>query len=241
MTPNLSEVGAEARELLYRAYDGVLSTHSVEMPGYPFGSVVPYCLDRRGRPVILIANIAQHTRNITANPKVSLLVLDRSVDDVQANGRLTLLADACPVPSGDLEETAERYYSFFPDSRDYHKTHAFAFHRLEPVRLRYIGGFGRIHWLTPDDVLRANPFTAEEECAMVRHMNEDHSEALRGYCARAGVSLPPGGVPVMAGVDGEGFHLRVGARIVRFSFATPVATPSEVRAALVQMARAEAF
>lgn len=238
MTPNLTEIGAEARELLCRTYDGVLSTHSVEMQGFPFGSVVPYCLDRRGRPVILIADIAQHTRNIAANPTVSLIVLDRSVDDVQANGRLTLLAGAHPVPSEDLEDTAERYYSFFPDSRDYHKTHAFAFYRLEPVRLRYIGGFGRIHWLPPDAVPRANPFTAEEERAMVRHMNEDHPEALQAYCARADISLPPGGVPVMVGIDGEGFHLRVGARIVRFAFPAPVATPAEVRAALVQMARA---
>jgi putative heme iron utilization protein len=237
MTPNPTEIGAEARELLYRAYDGVLSTHSVEMQGFPFGSVVPYCLDRRGRPVILIADIAQHTRNIVANPKVSLIVLDRSVDDVQANGRLTLLAGAHPVPGEDLEDTAERYYSFFPDRRDDHKTHTFTFYRMEPVRLRYIGGFGRIHWLHPDAVLRANPFTAREERAMVLHMNEDHPETLRTYCVRAGISLPSGGKPVMVGIDGEGFHLRVGARIVRFAFPTPVATPAEVRAALAQMAR----
>lgn len=32
-----------ARELLLKEYRGVLSTHSKSMPGYPFGSVVPYC------------------------------------------------------------------------------------------------------------------------------------------------------------------------------------------------------
>ncbi|MGH9816446.1 MAG: heme iron utilization protein, partial [Candidatus Acidiferrales bacterium] len=56
--------GAEARQLLLRDYQGVLSTLSVAVSGYPFGSLVPYCLDRQGRPIILISRIAQHSKNI---------------------------------------------------------------------------------------------------------------------------------------------------------------------------------
>ncbi|MDF9391039.1 MULTISPECIES: HugZ family protein [Methylococcus] len=230
------EIGTEARALLNQAYDGVLSTHSADMPGYPFGSVMPYCLDRGGVPVIYIANIAQHTRNIQANPKVSLIVLDRSVGDVQTNGRLTLLADAQPVQEDEVD-AAERYFSFFPDARRFHNTHSFAFYRLLPVRLRYIGGFGRIHWLSPDRVLRPNPFRAEEERAMLEHMNADHRQAMRRYCEAAGVSLEAGCEPSMVGIDGEGFHLRVGTRVARFPFPAPVSTPAEVRAALVAMVR----
>ena len=33
------------------------------------------------------------------------------------------------------------------DSRDYHRTHDFAYYRLEPARARWIGGFGRIAWI----------------------------------------------------------------------------------------------
>jgi len=33
------------------------------VPGYPFGSVVPYCLDRQGRRVIHISRIAQHCKS----------------------------------------------------------------------------------------------------------------------------------------------------------------------------------
>ena len=44
-----------ARELLLKEYHGVLSTHSKAMPGFPFGSVVPYCLDAQGRPLLLIS------------------------------------------------------------------------------------------------------------------------------------------------------------------------------------------
>ena len=54
------EAAKNARELLLKEYRGVLSTHSKSMPGFPFGSVVPYCLDEQGRPLILISRIAQH-------------------------------------------------------------------------------------------------------------------------------------------------------------------------------------
>lgn len=58
------EAAKNARELLLKEYRGVLSTHSKSMPGFPFGSVVPYCLDEQGRPLILISRIAQHTHNL---------------------------------------------------------------------------------------------------------------------------------------------------------------------------------
>ena len=232
-----TNAGAEARQLLLRDYQGVLSTLSVAVSGYPFGSVVPYCLDRQGRPIILISRIAQHTKNILADPKVSLIAIECGVDDIQTAARLTLLADAARIPPED-EDTPERYYRYFPQSRDYHKTHDFDFHRLEPVRARYIGGFGDIHWLEPNQLLLPNPFTGEEELGMVRHMNEDHTEAMQRYCLNAGLALPEAVTPVMTGIDAEGFHLRLGARIVRFEFPSPVQSPMEVRQALVAMARA---
>lgn len=228
--------GAQARRLLLREYHGVLSTHSVDAPGYPFGSVVPYCLDREGQPAILISRIAQHTKNIKANAKVSLIVAEDEAEDVQAAARLTLLADAVRV-ADQREDIAARYYEYFPDSRGYHATHDFDFYRLMLARARYIGGFGEIHWLRPEDLLRPNPFARAEESGMIRHMNEDHVEAMRHYCRRADLPLEQGIEPVFAGVDAEGFHLRVGAKIVRFEFPQAVGNSQEVRAALVAMAR----
>src|SRR5690606_26860432 len=72
-----------ARELLLKEYRGMLATHSQKMPGFPFGSVVPYCLDGQGWPLLLISRIAQHTRNLRADPRCSLLVGERDAEDVQ--------------------------------------------------------------------------------------------------------------------------------------------------------------
>ena len=197
------KAGKHARELLLKEYRGVLSTHSKAMPGFPFGSVVPYCLDAEGRPLILISRIAQHTHNLGQDAKCSLLVGERGAEDVQAVGRLTLLAEARQLSDeSEIEAAAQRYYRFFPQSRDYHRAHDFDFWRLEPVRWRFIGGFGAIHWL--DQVTLANPFAADgSEASMVEHMNEDHAKAIAHYVELA--DLPRHEPAQMAGVDSEAF------------------------------------
>ena len=103
-----AEARKHARQLLLKEYRGVLSTHSQAMPGFPFGSVVPYCLDARGWPLLLISRIAQHTRNLKADARCSLLVGERAAEDVQAAGRLTLLAEARQLDDGAAIEAAAR-------------------------------------------------------------------------------------------------------------------------------------
>ncbi|MDE1163891.1 MAG: DUF2470 domain-containing protein [Pseudomonas sp.] len=226
----------QARELLLKEYRGVLSTHSKSMPGFPFGSVVPYCLDAQGNPLILISRIAQHTHNLQRDPKCSLLVGEREAEDVQAVGRLTVLAEARPLSDPQaIEAAAQRYYRFFPDSQNYHSAHDFDFWVLEPVRHRYIGGFGAIHWL--DDVTLANPFAGKAEASMVEHMNADHAKAIAHYVELAG--LPAKAAAQMAGVDSEGLHLRIGQALYWLAFEKPCNTPVQVREALVSLAHAD--
>lgn len=231
-----AEAGAEARALLLDACQGILSTNSKEMPGFPFGSVAPFCLDAQGRPLLLISELAQHTKNLRADPRCSFIVVAHG-EDIQANARLTLVGECRPLADeSEIAAAAARYYRYFPDSTDFHRVHDFRFFRLEPVRCRYIGGFGRIHWAEPSAVLLANPFAGEREADIVAHMNADHADALAHYCRDAGIE--PGDRPLhMAGIDAEGIHLRLGARIVRISFPAPVATPGAAREALVAMAR----
>lgn len=231
------DAAAAARDLLCRCYDGVLATVSVDVPGYPFGSVVPYCLDSHGRPLILIATIAQHTKNIRADGRVSLTVFDRAEPDLQAAGRVTVLGDAQRL--SDHERTlALRYYRYFPQSHDYDRTHDFAFYAIAPRRIRYIGGFGAIHWFEPAALVLANPFDADAERGIVDHMNVDHADALHHYCAQADIAVPDGVTPELVGCDSEGINLRLAARVVRIAFPAPAQTLQGVRQTLVAMARA---
>ncbi|MNH11405.1 Pyridoxamine 5'-phosphate oxidase [compost metagenome] len=206
------------------------------MPGFPFGSVVPYCLDADGNPLILISRIAQHTHNLQKDPKCSLLVGERDAQDVQAVGRLTVLAEAHKLVEPEaVEAAAERYYRYFPESANYHQAHDFDFWVLKPVRHRYIGGFGAIHWV--DHLSLANPFAGKAEQSMIEHMNSDHANAIEHYVQLSG--LPQGVAAQMVGIDSEGMHLRIGQGLHWLPFAAPCNTPIQVREALVFLARAD--
>jgi putative heme iron utilization protein len=219
-----------ARSLFLRESFGVLSTISLDVPGYPFGSVTPYCADEFNRPILYISHIAQHTKNILADPRVSLTVVERNenTDDVQAQGRVTCIAEARPVAESD-SVVRERYFRYFPSARQYEQTHDFAFFRLEPVRIRFIGGFGQIYWVEPGEFMTKNPFSSQQELRIIDHMNKDHADALRHYAS---------GVPaVMIGIDAEGFDLRGDEKKLRLEFESPVGNMEQARQALIAMAK----
>src|SRR5437899_1325835 len=219
----------EARRLFLQQSFGVLSTISLDVPGYPFGSVTPYCADRQCRPVIYISRIAQHTRNILADPRVSLTILEKGEsDDVQARGRLTCIGDARPLGPGE-DDARERYFRYFPSSRQYAGTHDFEFFRLELVRLRFIGGFGQIYWIEPHEFVADNPFSPSQEARILQHMNDDHRAALQQYAG--------GDSAVMVGIDSDGFDVLKSNKKIRLFFETPVSNMDEARQALIAMAK----
>lgn len=226
----------EARELLLSEYQAILSTHSVDIEGYPFGSVVPYCMNKEGIPIILISAIAQHTKNILSNAKVSLIAVDSGADDLQTVGRITYIGNAEKLNENAVG-SSERYYRYFPQSRDYHLTHDFDFYLIQPVRIRYIGGFGQIYWVEKEDFILTNPFSYEEEKDMIEHMNSDHAEAIKHYCEQNNIALTSEDMPVMTGIDSEGFNIRNNSRIYRLNFSEQVSTTMDVRKALVEMVR----
>lgn len=228
-------------EVLYRTHFGVLSTFSVKYPAYPFGSVVPYCLDERGIPFILISRLAQHTQNLAENVHASLVVLEsaQSGSNIQTEARLTLLgrfekeSDAVSI-----DALAERYYRFFPASIGYHTELDFEFYRFEVERIRSIPGFGQARWLSPSALFQPNPFSREDEARIVDHMNSDHQDALARYSDLQGAAEEDGDEHLaMLGVDAAGFHMRIKGGIHRILFPSPVANLAEARQALVEMAR----
>src|SRR5688572_9544560 len=92
----------DADFLLRTRGKGMLATISKRIEGWPFGSIVPYAIDRRGRPIILIAGIAEHTKNIEHDDRVSLLLQEPEGEgDIQAKGRLTFLGRAEMIPDDD--------------------------------------------------------------------------------------------------------------------------------------------
>ena len=60
--------------------------------GFPMGSIVPFCVDHLGRPIILIAGIAAHTRNLKADNRGTLFIHDPNASgDPQSSWRASLI------------------------------------------------------------------------------------------------------------------------------------------------------
>ena len=222
----------QARELFRAARSGVLSSHSTKFPGYPYGSALPHITDHAGRPVILISHLAEHTHNVEADARVSFLVADAG-PDLQASSRAALLGSARLIE--DDERIRTRYLRFFPEQARYLDIGGFHFWAIEPFQIRFIEGFGSLHWITGERYLAASGEVPDAETEILEHMNEDHAEALLAYCKHV-YGLEPQRIE-MIGIDCDGFDVRADDRLLRFAFEHPIADATQARAALVALAR----
>lgn len=238
-------LASEARQFLRATRSGVLSTFSSKFTGYPFGSVAPFVLDHSGQPVVLISTIAEHTKNIIANPKISLLVFD-GTDDLQASARLTLIGEAKQIDKDD-ENLRARYLRYFPQAAGYFEMHDFNFYRIEITQARYIAGFGKMGWfsgneLSGEQFLNEPQPLAAQETSIIEHMNADHQHSLIAYCKHFhDIEVTN---PQMLGIDSDGFDVSVNlvgtnqTKNLRFNFEEPIHDAQSARAALVAMSKA---
>ncbi len=228
-----------ARTLMYLGRIGSLSTLSQKQPGFPFGSVMPYGLDERGRPIFLISTMAMHTKNLQANSRSSLLVAqpDASGDPLGAS-RVTVMGEVLPMPELDVAEARQLYLARYDNSRYWVDFEDFSFYRMDVVDVYYVGGFGVMGWVPASEYDCAQPdpladFTAE----IILHMNADHKDALI-LLARvlAGMESQEA---AMTSVDRLGFHVRLktqdGTRGARIAFLREVSNPGETREVLIEM------
>lgn len=154
-----------ALQLMHGSHYATLASHSTQLPGYPYATVLPYVLDPAHRPLLLISTLAEHTRNLLADGRCSLSVVEDGLRDVQAGARLTLVADAQRIePEPALLQRFCRYQAAAEDLLQLD----FMFFRLQPLRLRYIGGVGRMGWLEAAELDGLPLLTLEDEAALLR-------------------------------------------------------------------------
>ena len=220
----------QAREVVRAHRSGVLSTHSNKFPGYPYGSALPHVTDHLGRPVVLISHLAEHTRNIDTDARVSFIVCEQG-PDLQAQPRVTVLGDAHVMQ--DAASIEQRYLRFYPDHAQYLQIGGFRFYVIEPSQVRLIEGFGGLHWIARESYL-ATADLAPAEASILEHMNQEHRDALRNYCRH--VHRVETLDPQMVGIDCDGFDVRADDNLLRFAFSEPAANPAQVRSALVALA-----
>lgn len=235
---SVMSLARDARLWLRAHRHGLLSTHSRAVAGYPFGSVAPYVLDHEACPVLLISRLAEHTKNLAGDARVSLLIHEpaENVGDVQAQARVTLMGQAERVENpAHIEPRYERY---FPATRGYRTQLDFEFWRIVPVTLRAIAGFAKVHWVSREAYAPPPNTLTEDEASILEHMNADHAHTLRDYCRLQNVSDVTSAE--MIGIDCDGFDLNADAdvrRTLRFNFDEPVTSATAIRKALIALAQ----
>jgi len=128
----------------------VLATFSARHEGWPFASLTAFATSIAGEPLLLLSDLAEHTRNLRADPRASLLVHDTlAAEDAAAGARVTLIgtAERLVDTGAPRAEAQARYLEKNPEASTYLALADFHFWLLRIAEARFVNGFGAAGWL----------------------------------------------------------------------------------------------
>ncbi|HEV2187632.1 MAG TPA: DUF2470 domain-containing protein [Stellaceae bacterium] len=211
-----SDSGVACRRLMRLQTHAALAT---SRDGHPYVSLVALAVDYDCSPLLLLSDLAQHSRNIAADPRVSLLfdggMPAHAPADPLAEPRLTLLGEAVRCDDAPL---LARFTARHPSAATYAGFGDFRLYRVTMLRAHLVAGFGRISWVEADALRFAgNGATlAAAETAITEHMNTDHAEVVSLFAER--LARRGGAGWRMTGIDPEGVDLRRDGETARIDF-----------------------
>jgi 2-amino-4-hydroxy-6-hydroxymethyldihydropteridine diphosphokinase len=230
----------EARTLVSSMTVGYLATVSED--GDPWCSLVVYGPTADGDPVLLVSTMAEHGRNLMADPRASIALNDPSVSgDPLDRPRITLAGRAVQPQGERAEQALDAHVAAIPGARLYAGWDDFTLWVLEVERVRWVGGFAVMDTVSREDYRAAEPDpTTPIAAKSVAHLNKDHAEALLAIARELGGAR--GAVAaVCTGIDRYGIDLScTGAgqsAAARVLFDEPLAKAADVRPATVELAK----
>jgi len=223
-----------AINLMRNCREGVLSTVSKKYEGYPFGSFVTFISGADRSIIFYASDIAQHTINLKNNSKACITLFNLSEGDKQDSARLSLIGDVKKIDK-DVEEISRQFIEFFPESSQYSNMHDFNFYKLNISQVRWIGGFGKIAWLSSTNWNPIEPKWLKKEHSMIEHMNEDHSNSIVSTLnAKLGIKDKHAR---MLRLTMDGYYVSSKNKIYFLDFNLPCFTVKQYRDKLVEQAK----
>ncbi len=229
--------GADVRALM-RAADRASLATTLAAPdaakGAPYASLALLALDLDATPLLLLSDLAEHSRNLARDSRLSLLIDATSgLDDPLTGSRASLIGRAEAVKD---ERLLARFTRRHPSSEIYAGFGDFRLYRVSIERAHLVAGFGRIRWIDGKEILLSGNTRAlaAAEPSILEHMNSDHADAVQRIASRAGSA---GQGWRMTGVDPEGADFRSGGEIARRKFRTQIWDAGAARSELVHLAR----
>ena len=234
MANQASEIGSSIRLLMRRCLRVGLGT--LEAGGGPYVSLAMIALDHDATPLLYLSDLADHTKNLKRDPRVSLL-FDGTLDSAVP------LAGERATVQGRIEVTTDprllaRYVARQPDAAAYAGFRDFNLYRVSVERAHLVAGFGRIHWVDGAAVRLGQTAIGDlpvREADVVAHMNDDHADAVQLYANRL---LSRGGSEWrLTGLDPDGCDLRQSAETARLGFESSVPDAEAARVELVRLVK----
>jgi heme iron utilization protein len=207
-------VNEKARTVTSVCTSGTLCTKSIH-PGIedaPSGSFVDYVLDNLGNPILLMNEMSMHTINIQSCPIVTLFTQLGSKEGQDVSRcSVTGVLEKMQKNDADMDMVRMRYSITHTYADQVMDSPKFAFYRLKPQKIYFVGGFGVMaKWVEPEDYQAAAPdILAKDASSIVARINRDHGDDLRTTAIQLlGVTNEIEGIR-MTSVDRLGMDIRV--------------------------------
>jgi len=197
-TPNIRlSVEEKAKTVISVCTSGTLCTSSTHdgIEGAPFGSFVDYVLDDEGNPILLMNEMSMHTLNIANDPN-GMVTLFAQLDGKSGGGggagspsrgqdvsRCSItgtISKIDPKEADDLNTIRMRYSISHAYADQVMDSPKFAFYRIIPSKVYFVGGFGVLaKWVPVEEYKHAAAdILAKEASEIVAKLNRDHISDL---------------------------------------------------------------
>lgn len=213
---------AAARSLVRACRSAALaSALTGKRAGWPYASLVTVACDVDASPVLLLSGLADHTRNLAADDRASLLFEAASqLSNPQTGPRVSLTGR---LKVSKDEGLARRFLARHPGARRYVGFGDFAFYRMTVERAHFVGGFGRATWFGASKFLfdkEISQAVSGDEASFVDGFNNKYGD---GISALARTLFGGNGKSwEITGLDPEGVDFRCRNTFRRHDFAEPV-------------------
>lgn len=219
-----SEARVLARKLIRTARFGAIGV--LQADGSPLISRVLVGTDAAGSPIILISDLSEHTKAITKDNRVSLLLGEPKKGDPVAHPRISVQGTAIiiPKPSDQYTQARARFLAKHPKSELYIGFADFQIFKIEAASANLNGGFGKAFHLVPEDFLSGKNKLAAMEQETLKAINEQHADTIATYATdgKNGWRL--------IGIDCDGLEVANGDNIIRREFKAPINAASDLAA-----------
>jgi heme iron utilization protein len=185
---------------------------TLDKQGSPYISLITLALDHDLSPILIISAMSAHTRNIQADPRVSLLFDGtHEYPNPQSGPRVSMQGTALKIEDKAEEERLRaRFMARNPGAVGYASFGDFSLWRIAASRAQFVGGFGRALWI--DAPFGLDPkviaaFCADEASARAQLITSGHADVVS--------------------IDPDGYDIATGDSWSRIEFDRPAASPKE--------------